>query len=298
MNVKKYTLTLLPAIVCAVLIVSTVAAQDKISLVIEASGLNNITEVKFLNINGDIRAEAWTGNDISVNGLKDVWRESGSVSDSDREKVKLEQVIYDQTLYVYVDAPNVRVKYRDGKFHYNMNYGKKGRDENYDELRFSMDLDIQIPDHLKVSVSTVNGGKVIAEGFSRGLEASNVNGAVEVRDVQGDVRVKTVNGNLSTSYSGPSGDYAEFSTVNGSIEILAGNNFSADVTFNSLHGDLYTDFDNITFLPNRLNKTKDKGKASNRYRIEKTAPVRIGTGKTKISLKTLNGSAYIKKRNS
>lgn len=298
MKLKKYTLTLLPAIVCAILIVSSAAAQDKISLVIEASGLDNITEVKFLNINGDIRAEAWSGNNISVDGLKDVWRESGTASDSDREKIKLEQVIYDQTLYVYVDAPSVRVKYRDGKFHYNMNSGKKGRDENRDELRFSMDLDIRIPDHLRVSVSTVNGGKVVAEGFSRGLEASNVNGAVEVRDVQGDVRVKTVNGDLSTSYSGPSGDYAEFSTVNGSIEILAGNNFSADVTFNSLHGDLYTDFDNITFLPNRLNKTKDKGKASNRYRIEKTAPVRIGTGKTKMSLKTLNGSAYIKKRNS
>lgn len=298
MKLKKYTLTLLPAIVCAILIVSSAAAQDKFSLVIEAPGLDNITEVKFLNINGDIRAEAWSGNNISVDGLKDVWRESGTASDSDREKIKLEQVIYDQTLYVYVDAPSVRVKYRDGKFHYNMNSGKKGRDENRDELRFSMDLDIRIPDHLRVSVSTVNGGKVVAEGFSRGLEASNVNGAVEVRDVQGDVRVKTVNGDLSTSYSGPSGDYAEFSTVNGSIEILAGNNFSADVTFNSLHGDLYTDFDNITFLPNRLNKTKDKGKASNRYRIEKTAPVRIGTGKTKMSLKTLNGSAYIKKRNS
>lgn len=298
MKLKKNTLTLLPAIVCAILIVSSAAAQDKFSLVIEAPGLDNITEVKFLNINGDIRAEAWSGNNISVDGLKDVWRESGTASDSDREKIKLEQVIYDQTLYVYVDAPSVRVKYRDGKFHYNMNSGKKGRDENRDELRFSMDLDIRIPDHLRVSVSTVNGGKVVAEGFSRGLEASNVNGAVEVRDVQGDVRVKTVNGDLSTSYSGPSGDYAEFSTVNGSIEILAGNNFSADVTFNSLHGDLYTDFDNITFLPNRLNKTKDKGKASNRYRIEKTAPVRIGTGKTKMSLKTLNGSAYIKKRNS
>lgn len=298
MKLKKNTLTLLPAIVCAILIVSSAAAQDKFSLVIEAPGLDNITEVKFLNINGDIRAEAWSGNNISVDGLKDVWRESGTASDSDREKIKLEQVIYDQTLYVYVDAPGVRVKYRDGKFHYNMNSGKKGRDENRDELRFSMDLDIRIPDHLRVSVSTVNGGKVVAEGFSRGLEASNVNGAVEVRDVQGDVRVKTVNGDLSTSYSGPSGDYAEFSTVNGSIEILAGNNFSADVTFNSLHGDLYTDFDNITFLPNRLNKTKDKGKASNRYRIEKTAPVRIGTGKTKMSLKTLNGSAYIKKRNS
>jgi DUF4097 and DUF4098 domain-containing protein YvlB len=122
-----------------------------------------------------------------------------------------------------------------------------------------------------------------------------VNGSVFVNDVAGHVKANTVNGNIRVEFSeAPSGD-SKFNTVNGTIEVFAPKNLAAVVTFKSLHGELYTDFENIEYLPNRVKTNKD---GKNRYRIEQAAPIQIGEGGPEMHFQLLNGSAYIKQRKS
>ncbi|HBX67550.1 MAG TPA: hypothetical protein DEG32_15845, partial [Balneolaceae bacterium] len=104
-----------------------------------------------------------------------------------------------------------------------------------------------------------------------------------------------VNGNIRVEFSETPLDDSEFNTVNGTVEVFAPKNLAAVVTFKSMHGELYTDFENIEYLPNRVKKNKD---GKNWYSIEQTAPIQIGEGGPEMHFQLLNGSAYIKQRKS
>ena len=88
----------------------------------------------------------------------------------------------------------------------------------------------------------------------------------------------------------------DFQTVNGTIEIYSPKDLSAVVTFESLHGELYTDFEQITRLPNRLNKEQDGD--GYRYKINSTSPIQIGGGAIEMGFELVNGDVYIRTRKS
>jgi DUF4097 and DUF4098 domain-containing protein YvlB len=174
-----------------------------------------------------------------------------------------------------------------------MNWNRN-RWEEYDEIQFEFNIEVKMPKNLMVKASTVNGGNLIVEHMMNGVDAGNVNGNVFLKEVAGKTHASTVNGDIEVYFSKSPTEDSEFHTVNGSMEVYSPEDLAAVVTFESLHGDLYTDFEQVSRLKNQLNKEKT-GKGF-RYKIGKTTPIQIGKGGPKMDFETVNGSAYIRKR--
>ena len=202
--------------------------------------------------------------------------------------------LYEGKLYVYIDSPETHPEFFDGRLEYHWHNRNDWDDD--DRIRAYFDLEIRIPKNMNVRASTVNGGEVHVSNVVNGVRANNVNGSVVLRDVAGETKVNTVNGSIEVWFTESPTTDSDFKTVNGTIEIYSPADLDAVVTFESLHGDLYTDFEQITRLPNRLDKQQDGD--GYRYRINKTAPIQIGDGGPEMSFKMVNGSAYIHQRKS
>lgn len=276
--------------------VSAQRAQEDIEIRIPASEFNAETFFHMKNINGDLNAEGYDGDEIIITGTKIVTSKPRLIGDFNPDEIYLDRLNGDNSIFIFVRQPGVEVEIDGDDLHYN---SRKGRNKNRygddDRLNFEFNLQLKIPHYLMSEISTINGGEVVVEGMSNGVEANNVNGSVFVSKVSGKVDAHTVNGNIRVEFEKAPEKDSEFHTVNGTIEVYAPKNLSAVVTFKSLHGELYTDFNNIEYLPNRVNKRQD-GKT--RYSIEQTAPIQIGEGGPELRFQLLNGNAYIKQRKS
>ncbi|WP_018127685.1 DUF4097 family beta strand repeat-containing protein [Balneola vulgaris] len=267
--------------------------EEKIDITISSSELSNMNGFTIQNINGDLKVEGYDGNEIRVSGSKVIKKRRGRLDDETVESIFLEHQSHQGIMYMYVRTPGSEVNFKNGKLNHKMNWDKRKWDK-YDEIGFQFDIVVKVPNKLLLRASTVNGSQLIVEGMNMDLNVSNVNGDVMVRDAKKAVNANTVNGDIEIWYDNAPTTSSDFNTVNGSIQIYSPENLSAVVTFKSLHGDLYTDFDEVTRLPNKLNKAK----GSKGYRVSKTAPIQIGQGGPTLAFETLNGDAYIQKRKS
>lgn len=266
--------------------------KEKINFSIGSDEYNSDTEVVIKNINGELKVSGYDGDEIKVTGTKELWKKRGDVSDEEANEFSLQTKKYEGKLYIYVDSPNAHVEFEKGR----MNYHWHWDDDNKRRVNFNFDLEIKVPKDLALKASTVNGGDLFIENMRNGVHANNVNGAVTVKDVKGYTTANTVNGDIKVWFLESPKEDTDFQTVNGTIEIFSPADLSAIVTFESLHGELYTDFEQVKRLPNRLNKEKDGD--GYRYRINKTSPVQIGDGAIEIGFKMVNGDAYIRTRKS
>ena len=178
--------------------------------------------------------------------------------------------------------------------HSRRNDDDEDRNDRHDvTVRFT----VQIPSGVKVSAGTVNGEMRVRD-VSSDVRASTVNGRVEVRNVGGEVRANTVNGGVDvTTRTGPvnantvNGDIdvrmsslardgeMSFHTVNGSVTVETPSGLDADVSLDTFHGSISSDW------PVQLS-----GKFGPRH-----AEGVIGRGGRSIRLKTLNGSVELRK---
>lgn len=156
---------------------------------------------------------------------------------------------------------------------------------------------VKVPSGVRVGAGTVNGEMRIRDVSSE-VRASTVNGLVEVRNVGGEVNANTVNGRVEvTTRSGPvnantvNGDIdvsmgslardgeMRFRTVNGSVTVETPPGLDADVSMETMHGSISSDW------PVQLS-----GKFGPRH-----AEGTIGRGGRRIRLTTLNGSVELRK---
>lgn len=267
--------------------------NEDVEMRIPASEFNAQTVFHMKNINGDLNAEGYDGDEIIITGTKIVTSKPAAKGDFNPDEIYLDRLSGENSVFVFIRQPGVTVEVEGDELHYQSSRKKKDWDEK--KLSFEFNLQLKIPHQLMCDISTINGGEVVVNGMRNGVEVGNVNGSIFVSDVIGAVKANTVNGNIRVEYAEAPTKDAEFHTVNGIIEVFAPKNLSAIVTFQSLNGELYTDFNNIEYLPNRVNKSSD-GKT--RYSIEQTAPIQIGEGGPEMHFQLLNGNAYIKQRKS
>jgi hypothetical protein len=275
--------------------VSAQRAQEKVDIRIPASEFNAETFFHMKNINGDLNAEGYDGDEIIITGTKIVTSKPRLIGDFNPDEIYLDRLDGDNSIFIFVRQPGLEVKIEGDKLHYNYQRRKKNRYGDDGRLNFEFNLQLKIPRYLMSEFSTINDGEVVVTGMSTGVKANNVNGSVFVNDAAGKVDANTVNGNIRVEFAEAPEHDSEFHTVNGTIEVYAPKNLSAVVTFRSLNGELYTDFNNIEYLPNRVNKSQD---GTTRYSIEQTAPIQIGEGGPELRFRLLNGNAYIKQRKS
>jgi len=295
----KTVLTLIIVLVSTALYAQTTISsqrvQEEIEIRIPASEFNAETFFHLKNINGDLNAEGYDGDEIIITGTKIITTKPRYKDDFNPDEIYLDRLDGTNSIFVFVRQPGVEVRIEGDELHYDSRKRNRKKYNDDDRLDFEFNLQAKIPRYLMAEISTINGGEVVVEGMRNGVEAFNVNGSVFVNDVAGHVKANTVNGNIRVEFSEAPSEDSEFNTVNGTIEVFAPKNLAAVVTFKSLHGELYTDFENIEYLPNRVKTNKD---GKNRYSIEQTAPIQIGEGGPEMHFQLLNGSAYIKQRKS
>ena len=266
--------------------------RAKINMVISSEDFNEDTEVVIKNINGNVKVTGYNGDDIEINASKELWKKRGNVSEEEAAEYELKYRLYEGKLYVYVDSPNAHVEFRKGRLDYHWHWD----DNDRNRINANYDMEIKVPKNMALQASTVNGGEVEVTKMEKGVKANNVNGSVTVKDVRGYVTANTVNGDIEVWYLERPTQNTDFQTVNGTIEIYSPEDLSAIVTFESLHGELYTDFEQVKRLPNRLNKEQQGD--GYRYKINNTSPIQFGDGAIEMGFELVNGDVYIRTRKS
>lgn len=262
--------------------------EEEVEMRIPASELTRETMFHFNNINGDLNVEGYDGDEILITGKKIVTGKPNVRRSFDPDDFYLDKISTNGHLFVFVRHPGLEVEIEENDLSYRSN-----KDNYWDEniQGFEFNLQMKVPRYLMSEISTINAGEVVVENMSHGVDAANINGSVIIRNVTGGmINAETVNGNVIAEFrDNPSGD-VELHTVNGKIEVLASKNFSAHVTFKSLHGELYTDFDDRSYRSDRSGK-KD---GMSRFSIGSSDTIQFGQGGPNMLLRLLNGNAYIK----
>jgi hypothetical protein len=175
-----------------------------------------------------------------------------------------------------------------------------GDDDDNDHHDVRVRFTVTVPAGVRVSAGTVNG-EMRVHDVTSDVSAMTVNGLVEVMNVGGEVRANTVNGRVDVSTrTGPvrantvNGDInvrmgslardgeMSFHSVNGSITVETPPGLDADVSLDTMHGSITSDW------PVQLS-----GRFGPRH-----AEGTIGRGGRSIKLRTLNGSVELRKAGS
>ena len=154
---------------------------------------------------------------------------------------------------------------------------------DYDENRHndvSVRFTVHVAKGVKVELNTVNGS-VDVQGATTSVDAETVNGRVEIATLGGPVSARTVNGDVRASITHlvKSSEPLALETVNGSVQLEAPGDLSADVDAETTNGGIETDFP----------LTISKGL------IGRHVHGTVGQGGRQLQLHTTNGSVKLRK---
>jgi hypothetical protein len=159
----------------------------------------------------------------------------------------------------------------------------------------AIDLDLKIPQDVKLQIGTVNDGEIVVENVRGELEVNNVNDKITLTNISGSVVANTVNGDVNVTFKtiDPKAPMA-FSTLNGDVNVTLPADTKANLKLKSDNGDVFSDFDiDIDKTPAKIDKTTEPGM----YKIKKDDWVfgKINGGGPEIMMKNMQGDIYVKK---
>ena len=215
-------------------------------------------EVK--GINGQIRAELASGEEAEVDARRTARR-------SDPNQVMIEVVENGNGMTVCARYPKPGGGLND------CDHPQRVRDNDV-----RVDFVVRVPAGVRLVAETVNGG-IEAETLQGEISATTVNGSVRIATNRA-AEATTVNGSITARLESDHGsDELHLETVNGFIRLELPPDFGADVSAQTVNGEIVTDFPmQVTGLLNR-------------HRLEGT----IGAGGRRVRLKTENGSIYLRR---
>jgi hypothetical protein len=158
-----------------------------------------------------------------------------------------------------------------------------------------LDLELKIPQDVKLKIGTVNDGEVSVENVKGELEVNNVNDKITLTNISGSVVANTVNGDVDVTFKmvDPKAPMA-FSTLNGDVNVTLPADTKANLKLKSDNGDVFSDFDiDIDKTPSKIDKTNEPGM----YKIKKDDWVfgKINGGGPEMMMKNMQGNIYVKK---
>ena len=170
---------------------------------------------------------------------------------------------------------------------------------NWDpDYEVDWEWNVTVPADVDLFASTVNGGSVSIDGARGRVRAANVNGALDLTGIgSGEVSATTVNGGVSVQFDRAPANDSTFQTVNGKVTLELPRDTRAEVSVDTLHGDLYTDFE-VEAVPVKAVAERDSGKGS-RYRYTSDTVVRIGgsgDSRARLECRTVNGDVVVRAR--
>jgi hypothetical protein len=212
------------------------------------------------NTNGPIEVVAGEGNRLHVHAEKS-WRMSSPSS------VELVPVLTERgvTICALWEARERRCN-EGGVYHMN------GVKKNDVAVRFTVELPAGIP----IEASTVNGGLEI-NGVSAPVDATTVNGRIAVNTSAGPVQATTHNGSIEAVMQNLTSGDVSLTTVNGSVSVGLPVGINATVDASTVNGRVETDFP--VKITGKISKTHLRGV--------------IGSGGPTVKLGTVNGSVML-----
>jgi hypothetical protein len=223
------------------------------------------SSIEIKGVNGGIRAEAATGNEVEVVAEKRARRDNP-------ESVRIDVVPHGDGVTICAVYPS-----RDPSRPNECLPGREGR-MNVQNNDVNVNFTVRVPSGVRLIGRTVNGD-VETTRLDGPIALSTVNGSVNF-STSASGRATTVNGTIRGELGRADwNETLEFSTVNGSISLTLPADLSTDVKAQTVNGDISTDFP--------LTVT---GRISRR-RLEGT----IGNGGRSLSLETVNGGITLKR---
>jgi hypothetical protein len=219
------------------------------------------------NVNGLVRVEAGSGTKVEITATKH-WRRG----DPDEVKISLQQVGSGRGDVLVCALWNENSTCdEDGVRSHNDGW----RNHNNDT---SVEFIVRLPAGVNVNATTVNGG-VEVDGATAVVIAKTVNGNVEARSTGGPVHVRTVNGDIDVRAGTIGDERLDYSTTNGSITLEIPASANADVDMRTVNGGLSSDFPLMV-----------QGRFDRRH-MQAT----LGKGGPVLRLSTVNGSIRLRK---
>ena len=245
-------------------------------------------KLRAMNINGSLTIEAYDGQSVEMS-VKETISGTRSEMEQGRQELEFKLEKRGRLILAYLDAPFVTLRIEDGKIHYHIN-------RNEESYSFTHEVHLRVPRGILLEGSTINRGDLQITGSFREVKAKNINGAIELRKMTSKTEASTINGDISASYEKSPDKDSQYQTVNGSIRVYMPEDLSAEVYFKSLHGELFTDFENVEKLAPQVTKKHHSSRSKVSYRVEKFNPIRIGNGTIKLRFEVLNGDVYLRNR--
>jgi hypothetical protein len=224
--------------------------------------------IEIKGVNGAVRAELATGNQVEVRAEKRSRR-------SDPASVTIETVENDGNVTICAVYPNSSLRTNAAR---NRCTAGSGGTMNSDNNDVSVDFTVRVPAGVRFAGRTVNG-TIAARELQSDVDASSVNGRVSVT-TSGLARAETVNGAIdvtlgSAVWTAP----LQFKTVNGSIDVRLPAGVDANVRADTTNGRFSSD------LPVTITSSRQRGQ-----RITGT----LGNGGRELELQTVNGSIRLR----
>jgi DUF4097 and DUF4098 domain-containing protein YvlB len=144
---------------------------------------------------------------------------------------------------------------------------------------------VQVPRSTELDfdgISSVSGNVEIGDVTGR-VKANTISGNVQVKGVTGTIDANAISGDVNAEIARLEGDSGmDFSTISGNIHIMVPADAGADVSFNTMSGDINNDF-GLTVVEKK-------------YGSGKSAKGRIGDGTRRLEAKTISGDIELRRR--
>ena len=167
--------------------------------------------------------------------------------------------------------------------------------ENQCNFKYKYDFKVKVPSRANLKISTVTDGEVTIHQISGSVTARNVNGGITIGEVSGPTDVNCINGDVEIKYTKNPVQNSKYYSLNGDVNIFYIPGLSADVSFKTFQGNMFTSFDIAEWLPPVKVSTSSKDGNVTTYRIENINAVRIGKGGVKLDFETFNGNVFVRK---
>jgi DUF4097 and DUF4098 domain-containing protein YvlB len=232
--------------------------------------------VEIKGVNGDIRAELASGNQVDLEASKSARR-------SDPASVTVQVVEHDGNVTicaVYPTPPPSSRRNRSGDDDgpNECRPGDEGR-MNTSNNDARVDFRVRVPEGVELRARNVNGG-VTAASLRSDVEAYTVNGGVSV-STTGVASAESVNGAINVTMGAARWKQPlDYRTVNGSITLNLPSSVAAEIRAETLNGSITSDF------PMTIQSSRRRGR-----RITGA----IGSGGQQLIISTVNGSVRLRR---
>ena len=232
----------------------------------ETYDLNLGGKLSVENVNGKIAVESWDKEEVEVFVAIKVKANSKRTAEQFMEKVKLVVESENDQLTIRVDHPKQ-----------NGSNGLLGALFGSKKPNVSVQLSLRVPKKCDLEASSVNGSVNVTDvsGF---IDLHTVNGKIGAARIVGHVEASTTNGSIQVEISElNTQDDMKFKTVNGSVKIYLPEDIAADLSVSTVNGSIHTDFP--VEVQGKWGPKKIRGE--------------INGGGQKVDISTVNGSVSL-----